>query len=91
MSEPVNDGTPTAAPAASTAPPSVSRFAWLFGIAAGLAIAGGGLYAVSQAELHRLFGFFLEMAVVGLALLTTTSIWRWSAAALDTGSAEPDR
>lgn len=57
---------------------TVSRAAWLFGWAFGIAIAVGSFYAIQAMSLPKWASVPLEVLAMAAALVLTTSIWRRS-------------
>lgn len=74
-----NQGPPE--PSAST----VSRAAWIGGLAVGVLICAIGFGTLSMVSLPKLAEVAVEMITVAVALLTTTRIWQRSAVAGNNG------
>ena len=79
----------SAPPGSDPGPASVSRAAWIFGLAAGIGVAAAGFTALSFFEPGKILQVVLEMATVAAALLMTTRIWSASADAHGEGVDSP--
>lgn len=74
-------------PTTEPSPSTVSRAAWIGGLAVGIGVCAISFTALSMVELPKIAEVVAEMATVAIALLVTTRIWQRSALA---GNNAPD-